>query len=185
MRKERVPDLLTAGRLVLVPVLVGLLVLVDRPEPTAPLRLAAVGMLVVLAASDWLDGYLARRMGTVSRRGAFLDAAADKLATLTPLFYWALFRPAAFPRVPLWLPAGLLLLDVVMGALWQWTRRRGPEPPAAHNDAGRITTLIVFLLVGGVTLGIPGDVVLVAGVLALVSRAVAVTQYALSWRRPV
>lgn len=69
-----IPNLLTLSRIAAVPVLIALL---WTPRPS--LWAAAFGLYVLIGATDWLDGYLARRMGAVSRLGAFLDPIADKV----------------------------------------------------------------------------------------------------------
>ena len=67
------PNILTLSRIVAVPVLVALLW-----TPNALLYGIAFGLYALVAFTDWLDGYLARRMGSVSKLGAFLDPIADK-----------------------------------------------------------------------------------------------------------
>ncbi|HEY0114288.1 MAG TPA: CDP-diacylglycerol--glycerol-3-phosphate 3-phosphatidyltransferase [Allosphingosinicella sp.] len=67
------PNILTLSRIVAVPILIGLL--------WTPGQLAyglAFGLYALVAVTDFFDGYLARRMGSVSKLGAFLDPIADK-----------------------------------------------------------------------------------------------------------
>jgi len=68
------PNLLTLSRIAAVPVLIALLWF-----PGFSTYLAAFILYGVIAFTDWLDGYLARRMGTASKLGAFLDPIADKV----------------------------------------------------------------------------------------------------------
>ncbi|MGD2071557.1 MAG: CDP-alcohol phosphatidyltransferase family protein [Gemmatimonadota bacterium] len=181
-RGTRLPDLLTATRIVLVPVLLWLIARVRSPELLDPARLTAVGTYFAMGLSDLLDGLLARRMGATSDRGAMLDAAADKLATLAPLFYWALVRPDAFAPVPLWLPVTIFLLDgVLVASLVRARLVRATPPEARHNQTGRAATLIAFLLVGGIAAGMPAVLVLPAGVLLVGLRLLAVAAYLRSW----
>jgi CDP-diacylglycerol--glycerol-3-phosphate 3-phosphatidyltransferase/cardiolipin synthase len=67
------PNLLTLSRIIAVPVLIALL---WRPDPL--LYGLAFGLYALVGITDYFDGYLARRMGTVSKLGAFLDPIADK-----------------------------------------------------------------------------------------------------------
>jgi CDP-diacylglycerol--glycerol-3-phosphate 3-phosphatidyltransferase/cardiolipin synthase len=67
------PNLLTLSRILAVPVLIALL---WTPDPL--LYGIAFVLYLLVAVTDWLDGYLARRMGIVSKLGAFLDPIADK-----------------------------------------------------------------------------------------------------------
>jgi CDP-diacylglycerol--glycerol-3-phosphate 3-phosphatidyltransferase len=70
--KMTFPMILTLMRIALIPVLVLFFYL---PYVWAPLATAAV--FIFAAITDWLDGYLARRMGLLSAFGAFLDPVAD------------------------------------------------------------------------------------------------------------
>jgi cardiolipin synthase (CMP-forming) len=91
-----VPNLLSFLRILLIPVFVALIV--HRPTTTAGLILFAL-----VAATDWVDGWLARRTGQVSELGKLLDPTADRLAIAAGLI--ALVVRDVFP---LW--AALLIL---------------------------------------------------------------------------
>jgi CDP-diacylglycerol---glycerol-3-phosphate 3-phosphatidyltransferase len=74
------PTWITVSRLVGAPLL---LVLLQQPTPT--LRWVAVVIFLITAGTDWLDGYLARRLNQVTDLGKFLDPLVDKLLVLAPL----------------------------------------------------------------------------------------------------
>lgn len=74
------PNLLTLGRILLIPVFVLLFL-----TPTAERALAAAVVFVVAAVTDLLDGYLARRRSQVTKLGRLLDPIADKLLVLSGL----------------------------------------------------------------------------------------------------
>jgi cardiolipin synthase len=95
------PNAVTFARIALIPVFVTLIL----DERT---RRAGLGLFAVVAASDWLDGYLARRTGQVSTLGKLLDPTADRLAIAAGLI--ALTIAGA---IPLW----AVLLVVVRDAL--------------------------------------------------------------------
>ncbi len=89
------PNAVSFVRLLMVPVFLWLLLAQDR--------VAAAGWLLgIIASTDWVDGYLARRLGQVSELGKMLDPVADRLAmaaaliggliagVLEPWFAWAL-----------------------------------------------------------------------------------------------
>ncbi len=74
------PTWITVSRLLGVPI-----VLIALLEPTDYRRWLSVVAFVIFAGTDWLDGYLARRLDQVSDVGKFLDPLVDKLLVLAPL----------------------------------------------------------------------------------------------------
>ena len=75
-----IPNLLTLSRILAVPIFVLLML-----EPD-PLRALIAGLVFALAsATDWLDGYLARRWGQVTKFGKLLDPVADKILIMSAL----------------------------------------------------------------------------------------------------
>lgn len=68
-----IPNLISTIRIGMVPVFVWLLI--GRDDPTS-----AGWLLAAIGATDWIDGFLARKLGQVSEIGKFLDPAADRLA---------------------------------------------------------------------------------------------------------
>lgn len=91
-----VPNAISFGRLLCVPLFVWLLFGVDD-------RLAAAILLAVLGATDWIDGYIARRFDQGSELGKLLDPTADRVMLIV-----AVIAIAADGSVPLWF-AGLTL----------------------------------------------------------------------------
>jgi CDP-diacylglycerol---glycerol-3-phosphate 3-phosphatidyltransferase len=71
----------TCARLLAIPYLLFAL----RDSPDAHTRWLCLGLFVLAAGTDWLDGYLARRMNQVTELGKFLDPLVDKLLVLAPL----------------------------------------------------------------------------------------------------
>ena len=74
------PTWITVSRLFVVPIL-----LVTLHAPSPQMRWISLGLFVVAAGTDWLDGYLARRLNQVTDLGKFLDPLVDKFLVLAPL----------------------------------------------------------------------------------------------------
>ena len=74
------PTWITVSRLVAIPLVFWLL-----GNPSASHRWWAVAVFLIAACTDWLDGYLARRLNQVTDLGKFLDPLVDKLLVLAPL----------------------------------------------------------------------------------------------------
>ncbi len=83
-----IPNLLSLSRILAVPVFIVLML-----EPN-PVRALAAGIVFSLAsATDWLDGYLARKWGQVTRTGKLLDPIADKILIMSALVILVEIRP--------------------------------------------------------------------------------------------
>jgi CDP-diacylglycerol---glycerol-3-phosphate 3-phosphatidyltransferase len=75
-----VPNMLSLSRILSVPVFIVLML-----EPN-PIRALAAGIVFSIAsATDWLDGYLARKLGQVTKMGKLLDPIADKILIMSAL----------------------------------------------------------------------------------------------------
>jgi len=74
------PTWITVSRLLAVPLLLYLL-----HQPTPQHRWISLTLFLIAAGTDWLDGYLARRLNQVTDLGKFLDPLVDKLLVLAPL----------------------------------------------------------------------------------------------------
>lgn len=123
----------TGVRVLLTPVLLAFIVGVGPSWP-------AFLLWVVLAATDGVDGYLARRQGA-TRSGAFLDPLADKLLVLGAL--WALVVEGAI----WWVPAAVISVrEVVMSAYRSWVGRRGVSIPA--RTSAKAKTVVQAIAVG-------------------------------------
>ncbi len=119
-----------------------------------PLPLLVV--LIVLGASDVLDGLIARRFHLTSNVGATLDAVADKLAQVATVTFLAWLAEPAFTALPLWLWGSLLLRDLLLAIGWLcvWLRHRAVR--VEHRWHGKAGSLLLFALVLAATAGAPG-----------------------------
>ncbi|MEI7779513.1 MAG: CDP-alcohol phosphatidyltransferase family protein [Actinomycetes bacterium] len=140
-----IPNGLTALRLIGVPVFLWL-VLGPRADGWA----AAV--LIGSAATDWLDGFVARATGSISRLGQLLDPLADRLYVLATLF-GLLVRGI----IPWWLPALLVGRDLVLAGVLAALKRRGVIGLPVHflGKAATFNLMLAFplLLLGAGSTG--------------------------------
>ncbi|PAX52333.1 CDP-diacylglycerol--glycerol-3-phosphate 3-phosphatidyltransferase [Brunnivagina elsteri] len=75
-----IPNTITFSRLLGIPFILYLL-----QNPTAQSRWICVAIFLICALTDWLDGYLARKLNQITDLGKFLDPLVDKLLVLAPL----------------------------------------------------------------------------------------------------
>jgi CDP-diacylglycerol--glycerol-3-phosphate 3-phosphatidyltransferase len=145
------PTLLTWTRIVAIPLIVGVFYLPLAPDVA---NLAAAVMFIVFAWTDWLDGFLARKLNQTSAFGAFLDPVADKFfvcATMLALVH--LGRANVF--------AALIIIgrEIAISALREWMARIGASKSVAVHMVGKIKTTVQmvalpFLLYDGRLLGL-------------------------------
>jgi cardiolipin synthase len=100
--------------------------------------IAALIVLAVGGTTDWVDGFVARRMNSVSRLGELLDPFADRLYILATLIGFTL-RDV----VPYWLTGALLLRELVLAVALLVLRRHGYGPPPVHY-VGKTGTFVLL-----------------------------------------
>lgn len=99
------PNLVTTVRLAAIPVYIWILTSTDH-------RGVAAWLLAALGATDWVDGYLARRLGQTSNLGKILDPVADRLLVAT-----SVLSVAAVSAVPWWFAGATLVREIVVSTL--------------------------------------------------------------------
>jgi cardiolipin synthase len=127
-----VPNLISFARLLGVPLFLYLFLV---PEE----YVAAVLVLAVGSTTDWVDGFLARRLGQVSRLGELLDPLADRLYILATLIAFTVGGVVPWPFA-----GALVLRDLVMSACLLVLRRHGIGPLPVHY-LGKTATFILLL----------------------------------------
>jgi len=135
-RVVTLPNLLSLLRLLLIPVFLWLVLDLHQD-------LAALGVLVVSGITDYLDGWLARRLGQLSRLGSLLDPVADRLYILAVVVALAI-RDV----VPWWVAVLLPLRDLLMWGLVPLLRTRGLTTLPVHflGKAATFNLLYAFPL---------------------------------------
>lgn len=133
------PNLLTFLRILLIPVLVLVFYL-----PVSWAAPVATSVFVLAALTDWLDGYLARRLGQTSPFGAFLDPVADKLMVATAL----VLIVQANPHYWVALPAAVIIgREIVISALREWMAELGARANVAVSEIGKFKTAAQMLAI--------------------------------------
>jgi CDP-diacylglycerol--glycerol-3-phosphate 3-phosphatidyltransferase len=145
-----IPTLMTWTRIAAIPLILGVFYLPIEPDTR---NLVATVMFVVFAATDWLDGYLARKLNQVSAFGAFLDPVADKfLVCACVLVLVHLGRADVF--------VALIIIgrEIAISALREWMAQIGAAKSVAVHMIGKLKTTaqmvaIPFLLFDGMLFG--------------------------------
>lgn len=161
---------MTYGRIVLIPAIVVLMYLGDPNNPNGSglwMGYAAFCLYVLAAVTDWLDGFLARKWGSVSEIGTFLDPIADKL--LVAALIIALVDLGRIQG--LWtIPAALILMrEILVSGLREYLGPRQIKVPVTRLAKWKTTVQLIALSL----LILPaGPVILTAGHIALALAAV-------------
>lgn len=135
-----IPNILTLIRIALIPVLAVLLL-----SPSREAGFWAAAVFAVASITDWLDGYLARRMGIVTVFGKFLDPIADKLMVMA-----ALIMILPFERVPAWMVLVILGREIIITGLRGIASTEGIVISA--SDLGKFKTIFQMVAIIGLLL---------------------------------
>lgn len=167
-----IPNTLTIMRMAIIPLFVAVYYL-----PTQYSGYIAATLFAIAGFTDWLDGFLARKLNQTSRFGAFLDPVADKLMVAVALVLlvgaWASF----------WMTVPALIIvgrEILISALREWMAEIGKRTNVAVNFIGKLKTglqmlAILILLAQPADWGLP----LVKIGMALMYFSVAVTLWSM------
>lgn len=149
------PNVLTIARIALIPVFALIYFIADEHYWLASLFFGAA------AFTDWLDGYLARRLNQTTRFGAFLDPVADKLIVVTALVLLIGNHANLLLTIP-----GVVIIgrEIVISALREWMAEMDRRGVVAVSWVARVKTAmqmvaIVTLLANPPVLGRPWVIV--------------------------
>lgn len=105
----------------------------------------ASGVLFALAAvTDWLDGYLARRMNQTTPFGAFLDPVADKLIVVSALIVLITYHHNAWLTIPSLIIVGR---EIVISALREWMAEMNDSVATAVSYLGKVKTTLQMIAI--------------------------------------
>jgi CDP-diacylglycerol--glycerol-3-phosphate 3-phosphatidyltransferase len=126
-----IPNWITVSRLLGLPLLFLWL-----PSPDTSTRWWGVAIFLLAASTDWLDGYLARKLDQVTELGKFLDPLVDKLLVLGPLLILV-----GWQVVPAW-AVGIILARELTIAGWRVNPQLASQTEiAGANNWGKVKTI--------------------------------------------
>jgi CDP-diacylglycerol--glycerol-3-phosphate 3-phosphatidyltransferase len=149
-----IPTIMTWARIVAIPFIVGVFYLPDAALSGTDKNLAATVMFVLFAATDWLDGYLARRLNQASSFGAFLDPVADKFLVCACVLVLVHLQ-----RTDVFVALIIIGREIAISALREWMAQIGASKSVAVHMIGKLKTVaqmvaIPFLLFDGLLFGV-------------------------------
>lgn len=136
-----IPNALTLLRIVLIPVFMLLFYL-----PASWSYTASAVVFAVAGFTDWLDGYLARRLNQTTPFGAFLDPVADKLMVAIALVLLTENFHAWWFSVPALVIIGR---EIVISALREWMAEVGQRTSVAVSFMGKVKTTFQMIAITG------------------------------------
>jgi CDP-diacylglycerol--glycerol-3-phosphate 3-phosphatidyltransferase/cardiolipin synthase len=130
------PNLLTWLRIILIPLFVGIFYFETSWVSEPNQNLVATIIFTAAAVTDWLDGWLARKLNQTSAFGAFLDPVADKLMVAA-----ALITLVQLERVDAIIALIIIGREITISALREWMAKIGEARSIAVSFLGKIKTV--------------------------------------------
>lgn len=131
-----IPNLVTLSRIILIPLLIGIYYLPDATLSEQGKNVSATVVFIFAGLTDWLDGYLARRLNQMSAFGAFLDPVADKLIVVA-----ALLALLYLKRVDVIVALIIVGREIAISALREWMAKVGQSASVAVAFIGKLKTV--------------------------------------------
>ena len=142
MTPLNVPNLITLSRIIMIPFIVAIFYFPDDMVSFSAKNMVATVIFVFAAVTDWLDGYLARRLNQTSAFGAFLDPVADKLFVVGALIV-LLFLGRVDPLVALI----IIGREIAISALREWMAKVGQAKSVAVAFIGKLKTVVQMVAI--------------------------------------
>jgi CDP-diacylglycerol--glycerol-3-phosphate 3-phosphatidyltransferase len=157
------PNILTLSRIALIPVFVALYYLQPAYSTTSVftwINFLLTGTFAAISITDYLDGYLARKLNMTSQLGAFLDPVADKLMVSTALILLVDFYPANTHWYITVCALVIISREILVSALREWMGTIGQRSTVNVSFIGKVKTFvqifaILFLLYQQPFFGLP------------------------------
>lgn len=172
--KFNLPTILTFSRIILIPFFL-------LATPGSPYW--GIGIFLIASATDFLDGYLARRSGQITKFGIILDPIADKFLIIS-----ALILLVGMVRLSAWIAIIIIVREFVVTALRVVALSKNIVIPAEAGGkiktATQMTSIVLLFLPGGIGAVDFYDLGLLLMYIALVLAIVSGVQYTISfWKR--
>ena len=136
-----IPNILTLLRIALIPVFVVVYYL-----PYHWSALAGAVIFSLAGITDWVDGYLARKMGQSTKLGAFLDPVADKLMVAAALVLLVEAHATALLVIP---SIVIISREITVSALREWMAELGKRASVAVSFVGKVKTTVQMVAITG------------------------------------
>ena len=142
MSPLNVPNVITLSRIIMIPFIVGIFYFPDDMVSFSQKNVVATAIFIFAAVTDWLDGFLARRLNQTSAFGAFLDPVADKLFVVGALIV-LLFLGSVDPLVALI----IIGREIAISALREWMAKVGHAKSVAVAFIGKLKTVVQMVAI--------------------------------------
>lgn len=142
-----IPNLLTLSRIVMIPVFVLIYFLRFDWSP-----LVAAIIFALAGVTDWIDGYLARKWGQMTKLGAFLDPVADKLMVAVALVALVEGHNNFLLTIPAMVIVGR---EITISALREWMAELGKRASVAVSYIGKVKTTVQMIAITGLIANAP------------------------------
>ena len=136
------PNLLTWQRILAIPLLVCVYLVPCDAWGEHSRNLVATILFILASLTDWLDGWLARRLGQQTELGAFLDPVADKLLVCV-----ALVMLLDLGRINAGIAIIIIGREITISALREWMASIGARKSVAVNWMGKVKTAVQMLAI--------------------------------------
>jgi cardiolipin synthase len=136
------PNLITLLRILLIPLIVGIFYFPDAWLSYGGKNIAATGVFIFAAITDWLDGYLARKLNQMSAFGAFFDPVADKLVVIGALIVLLYLN-----RVDMVVALIIVGREIAISALREWMATVGQAKSVAVAFIGKLKTVLQMVAI--------------------------------------
>ena len=136
------PNLLTWQRILAIPLLVCVYLVPFDAWGEHSRNLVATILFILASITDWLDGWLARRLGQQTELGAFLDPVADKLLVCV-----ALVMLLDLGRINAGIAIIIIGREITISALREWMASIGARKSVAVNWMGKVKTAVQMLAI--------------------------------------